>query len=373
VARAEHRLRIVAVGQTPPPLGGQAFAIQSFVTGRYDSLEIFHVRMAFSKETAEIGKPGVTKLLHLLNLVARILWCRARTGAEVLYYPPAGPDLVPVLRDLVILLCVRRMFRATVLHFHAGGVSEIESRLPRPLRPVFRAAYGDADLAIQTSALNPPDGQRLRARRIAVVANGAPDHPLAQEQKHEDDVHPPPVLLYVGVLRESKGLLVLVDACRRLRQRGFDFRLHLMGAFESRGFEATLRGAISDGRLIHHTVFLGSRSGDAKAACFRASDVFCYPTHFDAESFGLAVLEAMQFSLPVVATRWRGVPSVVADGTSGILVPPRDPERLAAAIANLLEDPDRRRRMGRRGREVYLERFTEARYRRDMETVLRDL
>jgi glycosyltransferase involved in cell wall biosynthesis len=101
--------------------------------------------------------------------------------------------------------------------------------------------------------------------------------------------------------------------------------------------------------------------------------VFCYPTHFGAESFGIVVVEAMQFSLPVVATRWRGVPSVVEDGASGILVPVCDPARFGDALGALIMDPELRRRMGSRGRELYLERFTEQRYRRDMEVALRDL
>jgi glycosyltransferase involved in cell wall biosynthesis len=366
-------VRIVAVGQTPPPLGGQAVAIRSFVTGRYADIEVIHVRMAFSRRTAEIGRPRASKALHLVGLIARILWCRLRTGADVLYYPPAGPDLVPVLRDLAVLLCTRWAFRSTVLHFHAGGVSEIEPRVPRPLRLLFRAAYGGAELAIQTSALNPPDGQRLGARRVAVVPNGVPDHPLARRPREDPDRRGPPVILYVGVLSEGKGLLVLAEACRRLLERGIDFRLQLMGAFESTSFEAALRAALARAALNERVTFLGSLTGDAKAARFADSDVFCYPTHFDAESFGLVVVEAMQFSLPVVATRWRGVPSVVADGESGMLVPARDPERLAAALGILLEQPELRRRMGRRGRELYLDRFTEERYRREMEEALRTL
>jgi glycosyltransferase involved in cell wall biosynthesis len=311
-------------------------------------------------------------MLHLVSLIARILWHRARTGATVLYYPPAGADIVPVFRDLVVLLSTRWAFRRIVLHFHAGGLSDMEARLAPPLRPLFRAAYGGADLAIQTSALNPPDGRRLGARHVAIVANGVPDHPLAREDRKER-ANVVPTLLYVGILSEAKGLLVLTEACRRMRKRGLAFRLHLMGAFESARFESTLRRAVIDAGLAERTTYLGALVGDEKAACFRASDIFCYPTHFEAESFGIVVIEAMQFSLPVVASRWRGVASVVAHGESGILVPVRDAPQLEAALVTLMEDPKLRLRMGRRGRELYLERFTEDRFRNDMEAVLSEI
>src|SRR3954447_5037119 len=158
-------VRVVAVGQTPPPFGGQTLAIEAFVTGHYEGVVVHHVRMAFSDEMSEVGKAKPGKVLHLAGLIARILWARARTRARVLYYPPAGPDLVPILRDLAVLLATRWAFRSTVFHFHAGGLSEAWPRLPRLLRRLFSAAYGKPDLALQPSELNPPDGAFLDAGR----------------------------------------------------------------------------------------------------------------------------------------------------------------------------------------------------------------
>ena len=364
-------LRVVAVGQTPPPYGGQAIAIDSFVRGRYRHLEVFHVRMAFSTDFAEVGRFQPGKVVHLVALVLRILWCRVRTGAKVLYYPPAGPDLVPVLRDIVILLTTRWAFSDTVFHFHAGGLSEIYPRLPRALRPLFRAAYGRPDLTLHPSALNPPDGAFLSAARSVVVHNGVAD---TFPGRHADGrAQRVPTLLYVGVLRESKGVLVLVEACRLLRERGLDFRLHLMGQFESDAFEQELTGAVHDAGLDDRTVFLGTRTGSDKVRLMLASDIFCYPTHFESETFGLVLVEAMQFELPVVATRWRGVPTSVTDGENGFLVPIRDPGALAAKLQLLLSDPELARSMGRRGREIYLRRFTEDRFRETMERTLLSL
>ncbi len=368
-SRGDAPLRILVVGQCPPPFIGQAFSIESFLKGSYTTLEVFHVRMAFSRNMDDVGKPQLRKLAHLCGLIGRILRGRARTRAQVLYYPPAGPDLVPVLRDVAILLCTRWVFRFTVFHFHAAGLSEIEPRLPRPLRLLFRAAYRRPDLAIQTSALNPPDGRAVGARRVAIVPSGLPDHPLAQRRRLEPSGRTP-VLLYVGVLRESKGLLVLVDACRRLLGRGYDFRLHLVGSFASDEFEARLKAALREAALTDRVVFLGALSGEAKAKAFDSSDIFCYPTYFEAESFGLVLLEAMQFSLPIVATRWRGIPSVVAENETAILAPAADAVEFEAGLATLLEDPQLRLRMGRLGRARYLDRFTEERFRHELETVL---
>ena len=87
----------------------------------------------------------------------------------------------------------------------------------------------------------------------------------------------------------------------------------------------------------------------------------------------MVLLEAMQFGLPVVATRWRGIPSVVADGVNGYLVPVRDSATLADRLARLLRDEALARRMGAAGRRAYEERFTLERFHRDLQAVFDSL
>src|SRR5690606_33553846 len=90
------------------------------------------------------------------------------------------------------------------------------------------------------------------------------------------------------------------------------------------------------------------------------------------EAFGLAALEPAARGIAVVATRVGGIPEVVADGVTGILVPPADPESLADAMADLLTDEARRRTMGERGRERAAEIFSRARQVSQLQTLFRN-
>ena len=76
-----------------------------------------------------------------------------------------------------------------------------------------------------------------------------------------------------------------------------------------------------------------------------------------AEAFGVAALEAQACGLPVVASNVGGLPEVVRDGETGLLVPPEAPQALAAALMTLIQDPQLRADMGRNGREWVLERY----------------
>ena len=87
-----------------------------------------------------------------------------------------------------------------------------------------------------------------------------------------------------------------------------------------------------------------------------AADVFVQPSL--SEGLPLAVLEAMGFGLPVVATRVGGVPEAVVDGDTGYLVPPGNPEALAAALARVIESADRGTSMGAAGRDRAVAKFS---------------
>ena len=362
-------LRILVVGQTPPPHGGQAVMIQALLQGRYSRIQLFHVRMTFSADMDSVGKFALGKVFTLFATMARVAWARVRHRTPVLYYPPSGPNKVPVLRDIALLCATRWLFRRTVFHFHAGGVSEFAPQLPALIRPLFRMAYRRPDLAIRTAAQNPDDGAALGARRCTVVPNGIADarHTLPE---HEAGPGLPIEILFVGVLVESKGVRVLLEAFATLRKQGVDARLRIMGRWNEEPLRAWAMGFIREQGIGDRVEFLGVLSGAEKNARFAACDIFCFPSWFEAESFGLVLVEAMQFAKPVVSTHWRGIPSVVEDGVNGYLVPVKDAHAVAEKLVVLARDPDLRRRMGEAGRRIFEERFTLEAFHRRMEDEL---
>ena len=241
-------IKVLIVGQTPPPYGGQAIMIEEILRLRYPGLQLIHARMDFSENMEDMGKVKLKKLTKLIKLIAQIIWLRISTGANILYYPPAGPNRVPVIRDLIILISIRWMFKKTVFHFHAGGLTEIYPQLSTPLQILFKIAYSKPDATIRLSELNPEDGKNLASRQEFVIPYGIEDptktYPISKRGSRSQ-----PLLLYVAVLRESKGLLVLLESCRRLLDRGIGFSLEVMGRFESKEFEIRVQKSIEDNGL----------------------------------------------------------------------------------------------------------------------------
>ena len=150
-------LKVLVVGQTPPPYGGQAIMISRFVNCKMSDVSLIHARMGFSAHMNEVGRVRFSKITHMLGLIARIIYHRVVSGAQILYYPPAGPDRVPMFRDFVILISTRWLFDKTIFHYHSGGISELYDQLPRWQQWLFRRAYFGADAASFTFVPEAPE------------------------------------------------------------------------------------------------------------------------------------------------------------------------------------------------------------------------
>jgi rhamnosyl/mannosyltransferase len=102
---------------------------------------------------------------------------------------------------------------------------------------------------------------------------------------------------------------------------------------------------------------VGELTGEALVTELRTAAVLALPSRTEAESFGMALVEAMACATPVVGSEVGGIPHVVTDGETGLLVPPGDPAALAAACRRLLEDTALADRLGAAGRRRAEERY----------------
>jgi glycosyltransferase involved in cell wall biosynthesis len=164
----------------------------------------------------------------------------------------------------------------------------------------------------------------LPADKVEVIHYGLDDLPQAWGANPPDPVPPGArVLLCVCRLEPQKGVDVAIQALADIP----DAHLVVLG-------EGPQRAELE--RLANDRVHLLGRVPDV-AAWLRRADVLVHPARW--EGFGLALLEAMLASLPVVATRVSSIPEIVVDGETGLLVPPDDASALAAAVNRVLADP----------------------------------
>jgi glycosyltransferase involved in cell wall biosynthesis len=162
----------------------------------------------------------------------------------------------------------------------------------------------------------------------------------------------------------------LLEAFRILAERGVSARLEIMGKWGDVAFAGECIRFVQEHGLNDRVTFLGVKRDREKNIHFAGCDIFCFPSYFEAESFGLVLAEAMQFAKPVVSTLWRGIPSVVQHGVNGYLVPVQDAQAVADRLYELALDPALRERMGMEGRRIFTRDLTLEAFHRSMEREL---
>lgn len=278
-------------------------------------------------------------------------------------------------RDLFTLVPALALHRRVplVLHKHVGVLAG--KRLW-----VHYALYRRVDHVIAISdvihgnfiAMHPID-----PRKVVTIHNGIdpgrfrPDPATRARLRAElgyadDDL----VVGIVGRVTPSKGHREFLGMAARLAVTHPRARFLVVG-------EAT-RGEEDEGRAILDGIATAGLAERVKVTGFRpdvpdllaAMDVFAFPSHN--EAFGLALIEAMATGLPTVSADCDGVLDIVEEGNTGLMVPPRDGERLALATARLLDDDGLRARMGAAGRARVLAHFTAERMAQDLERLYAD-
>lgn len=193
-------------------------------------------------------------------------------------------------------------------------------------------------------------------------------HPFESQysrSSRQDDNHSR--VLFLSRFHPVKGLDVLLPAFRLLRERIAGAELVLAGAGTD-GYEARVRKEIQDLGLADAVRLPGFVEGEEKARLLAQSSVFVLPSR--QESFGMAVVEAMDAGLPVVISRGVGIYREVEEAGAGLVVE-GEPGSVADALTQLLRYPDRGRRMGVRGRELVRARFAPKRIGRQLRTLYR--
>ncbi len=357
-------------------------------------------------EILELERQGMDlRLYSLLDPAEEIVQADvARVRAPVRYLPSGWRGVVPLLGAHLVLLwrdpyryvgvvvyTVRRFrSRAALKHVVRAGWLALEVERDGVTHLHAHFAHGPAAVAHFVSLLtglpysvtahakdiytSPPDllATKLRAARFVVTCTGYNARYLAgvmgesaagriHRIYHGLDLrlfapgdgvpraagpHAPPIILAVGRLVEKKGFADLIEAVRLLVNRGYDALLQIVSGGDRR---EALRQQISDAGLEDRATLLGPRPQEQLLALYRAATVVALPSvvteNGDRDGIPNVLVEAMRLGTPVVSTAVSGIPELVIDGETGLLVPPRDAPALATALARLLDDAALRERL----------------------------
>lgn len=296
-------------------------------------------------------------------------WHRVKEGALLLLAPVVllrltvlvlrfRPDIINVhyfsYPALWMLFVGRLLRRPVVLSFHGSDLSSVPYPANYRTSLQIACALADGYTACSENLLGylKPLLSRVQNTHAMAIHNGIDVQPSGAEIP---DV-PSPFIFVSSRFVEKKGVRVILEAGAVLRDRGVQVPIVIAGDGPERD---RLRKVASDLGIETQVVFLGTVSHEVSRALTAISTLVAIPSYW--EAFGMVALEAMAACKAVVASDTGGLPEIVLDGETGLLVAPGDAPGFADAIQSLIADPERREAMGQRGHDRAIQCFTWAR------------
>jgi glycosyltransferase involved in cell wall biosynthesis len=170
-----------------------------------------------------------------------------------------------------------------------------------------------------------------------------------------------PQILFLSNLIESKGVFVLLEALRILKQKGVCFFCNLVGG-EGDISNHILSDKVNKLELTDVIKYHGKKYGRDKLNLFNQADLFVFPTFYHNECFPLVLLEAMMCGLPVISTNEGGISDIVKHNKTGFIVEKQNPTQLAEKMEWLIKNPQLAKKMGKEGQNQYNKKFTLERF-----------
>lgn len=306
-----------------------------------------HVNLATARDIDDLQKNRLWKYFLTLKIVFKVM-TRLLSGRYDCVYITIFPYGPAFIKDSIIVLLCKLFGSRIVLHLHTYGFKEGSGR-NKILKPLYRFVFRNSEV-ICLSKLLVEDIEDIYNGRVYILPNGIPQVNFGNTYNNSQE---PVNLLFLSNLIKGKGILVLIEALEIVKNKGLKFKLRVVGAERDLAYKS-LEMFIKEKGLENNVTLLGPKFNDEKYEELRQAGIFVLPSNYD--TFGLVLLEAMQFGIPCISTNIGGIPDVLGDGR-GVIIPKITPEELAKGIEHLLLNPEVRRDMSNAGFNFFMNNF----------------
>ena len=357
--------RILFILHLPPPIHGAA------MMGKYiqeselinSSFDCFCINLATAGSLSDIGHVSLEKLLKYLLLLRYISHVVKEIRPELVYITPnAGGKAF--FKDFIVVQMLKSMGCKIIAHYHNKGVSAYQSKWIYNF--LYKRFFSNLKVILLAENLYKDIAKYVKREDVYICPNGIPSSCKEEMEARRNNVIPH--LLFLSNLLISKGVIVLLDALKILKEKEYTFVCQFIGGETAEISAVQFFEEVNKRELSDLVTYVGRKVREEKEAFFRQADIFVFPTYY--ETFGLVNLEAMEYKLPVISTNEGGIPDIVKDGENGLICEKQNPVSLADCIAKLLDDEELRVKMGSAGHEKFCREFTLDKFENRMRDIL---
>ena len=312
---------ILFILHIPPPVNGAAMVGEQIKNSKRinTTFDVDYINLTTSFSLNKIGKGGFQKFATTFAIGWKVIKALSSKKYDLCYMTLTAKG-AGFYKDFLIVLILKLFGKKIVYHFHNKGVAKSSKLYFNDL--LYRFTFKNTK-SIQLSPLLYFDIKRyVKPEDVFFCPNGITDDFISPKTM-DKVLNTPCKFLFLSNMMEEKGVLILLDACGILKERGLDFECHFIGAWSDVS-EETFYNQVTKLGIEQNIYAHGKQYGSDKVKFFNDADVFVFPTYYHNECFPLVLLEAMQYGLAVISTNEGGIGDIGEEGKTGLLVSRKD-------------------------------------------------
>ena len=341
--------KILFILHYPPPVHGAANVGLQIMQSEAinEAFDCKYINLGTSRTIDEIGKRKIVKLFRYFSIFGHVFKSVVLNRPDLCYFSLTAKCL-PFYKDASLALLVKMFNIRLIYHFHNKGVKDNQDSFFDD--KLYKMVFKKSKVILLSEYLYADIKKYVKKEDVYYCPNGINDKKIVDVLERTEKSDEIVQLLFLSNLIISKGIFVLFDAFKQLKNNGVSFNCTFVGGTGDLSSEE-FGDAVKKYGLTDCVTYVGKKFGEEKEHIFAQSDIFVHPTLKDC--FPLVLLEAMQFSLPIVSTVEGGIPDIVDDGKSGFLVAKGNVDELALKLELLIKDAEMRIQMGQIGRQKF--------------------
>lgn len=338
----------------PPPVHGAA------MMGKYihdsklinEKFDCHYINLTTARDLTDIGKIKIRKLKVFTALLKQI-------RNEVILLKPNLVYVTPnacggaFYKDFIVVQMLKRMGCRVVGHYHNKGVATRQDRMFDDF--LYNRFFKDIKVILLAETLYQDIKKYVIHDNVYICPNGMPV--TDYEHFERASTNNPYTFLFLSNMMEEKGVIDLLKSCSLLKEKHLSFKCNFVGKWSTVS-EERFTTIVKELGLDAHVNYLGAKYGVNKIKVLKDSDALVFPTYYHGETFGLVLLEAMEYGMPCISTNVGGIPSVVDDKQTGFLIESRNIYALFEKMSYLVRNPKLGLTMGQAGKRKFFKEFT---------------
>ena len=346
---------ILFILHMPPPVHGAA------MMGKYihdsqvinNAFDSHYINLTTATDLSNIGKFSLKKIWSFLKLL-HLIYRTVREFRPQLVYVTPNACGIAFYKDFIVVEMLKMMGCKVVVHYHNKGVSRRQDKMLDNF--LYKIFFKKLKVILLSEKLYDDVKKYVKRENVQFCPNGIPDNSSTDSAKKTIKKNGVIHILFLSNLLESKGVIVLLDALKILKDKGYSIICNFAGGETNEIDSDRFHAEVSQRGLNNIAIYVGEKYGKAKDQAFDISDIFALPTYY--ECFPLVLLESMEHKLPIVSTDEGGIGDIVKNGENGLICEKKNPVSLANCIEALVTDSALREKMGNDGYVKFKQNYT---------------